>query len=221
MDEIRLFTELQPLPPLDAPRIREAARARLAAAMSGPVPIRRPGVRRVAMAGAVAVAAAVALAVTSLLPGSHRPGRSFSVVKLADGYITVTINQLDDAAGLQQTLRADGVPANVYLGVPGPQWHPPCTFDPRIPTDGSGQQMLPRNLSLHWPNLPPLGTAFSINPSAIPSGDVLAIVLGMDPAANNANWPSGTALQLPADPSGTAIYVGMYLAQPSQQCPGS
>jgi len=221
MDEIRLFKELQPLPPLDAPRIRDAALVRLAAAMSGPVTIRRPGVRRVAMAGAVAVAAVVALAITSLLPGSHRPGHSFSVVKLADGYITVTINQLDDAAGLQQTLRADGVPANVYLGVPGPQWHPPCTFDPRIPTDASGQEILPTNLGRGWPYLPPLGTAFTFNPSAIPSGDVLAVILGMDPAANNANWPNGTWLQLPLDPSGPAVYVGLYLAQPSPQCTGS
>jgi len=57
VDEIKLFEELQPPPPYDAQRMREAARARLTAATSAPFehPARRRGT-------VVAVAAAAALA---------------------------------------------------------------------------------------------------------------------------------------------------------------
>jgi hypothetical protein len=64
------------------------------------------------------VAAAVALAVAA--PAGHRaaPGPSFqlaawTVVKGADGTVSVTIRELRDPAGLQRRLRADGVPASV------------------------------------------------------------------------------------------------------------
>jgi hypothetical protein len=59
VDEIKLFKELQPPPPHDAPRMRHAARARLTAAFSAPVA--HPARRRntvVAVAGAAALVAA-------------------------------------------------------------------------------------------------------------------------------------------------------------------
>lgn len=63
MDEITLFKELQPPPPADAPRMREAARARLTAAASGaPRHPARPRHRTVLV---VASAAALAAAGTS------------------------------------------------------------------------------------------------------------------------------------------------------------
>ena len=67
----------------------------------------------------VAVAAAAALA---LVPGSrpgHRGGQggvklaAWSVIKERHGLVKVTIRELRDPAGLQKTLRAAGVPANV------------------------------------------------------------------------------------------------------------
>jgi len=62
MDEIKLYVQLQQPPPLDAPRLREAARARLTAATSAPPahPARRRGTVL-----AVTAAAAVAAAGTS------------------------------------------------------------------------------------------------------------------------------------------------------------
>ena len=76
---------------------------------------RIPGV-----AGALAGAAAAALAVTALLPAGHQANRqppiqlaAWTVVKHADGTVFVTVRQLRDPAGLQRTLRADGVLANV------------------------------------------------------------------------------------------------------------
>jgi len=86
--------------------------------------------------GTLAVAAGAALAVTALAPASHqataRPGRqpvvrlaAWTVTKLAGGDISVTIRELKDPAGLQGTLRADGVPASVtFAGQLSPACRP-------------------------------------------------------------------------------------------------
>jgi hypothetical protein len=66
---------------------------------------------------AVAVAAAVALDLTPGSPAAPGQGKvtlaAWSVVKERHGLLKVTIRQLRDPAGLERTLRADGVPANV------------------------------------------------------------------------------------------------------------
>jgi hypothetical protein len=74
------------------------------------------------LAGALVVAAGAAVAVTSFSPSfpraAHQPGAplaAWTVAKLSDGAIRVTIHQLSDPAGLQRQLRADGVPASVTL----------------------------------------------------------------------------------------------------------
>lgn len=48
---------------------------------------------------------------------------AWTVAKQADGNIHVTIRQLRDPAGLQRTLRADGVPAIVTFAS---HRHPSC-----------------------------------------------------------------------------------------------
>src|SRR5580658_1916097 len=85
-------------------------------------------------AGALAVVAGVAvLAVTALSPASPQPGArlaAWTVVKQSDGNIDVTIRQLSDPAGLQSTLRSDGLPAVVdFNGQPNPacQLYPPIS----------------------------------------------------------------------------------------------
>jgi hypothetical protein len=76
------------------------------------------------LAAGLAVVAGAALAVTTLLPGSHQARHQptaqlavWTVTKQADGTvrvtIPVTIGELRNPAGLQSTLRADGVPASV------------------------------------------------------------------------------------------------------------
>jgi len=93
-------------------------------------------------AAAGTVAAAVALAVAALVPGSGRtvaPGSSagtgrlaaWTVVSQQDGSVRVALRgaQIRDVAGLQDKLRADGIPARVArigylrppLSVPGCQ----------------------------------------------------------------------------------------------------
>jgi hypothetical protein len=84
--------------------------------------------RTAALAGAGAVMAGTALAVTTLVPsghpgveGSRHPGdplanarlAAWTVAKQANGDIDVTINQLKKPVGLQSTLRADGLPVRV------------------------------------------------------------------------------------------------------------
>ena len=84
-----------------------------------------------AIAAVLAVAAAAAMAVTTLLPG-HPPSRpvsaqlaAWTVVKQADGTVYVTIRELRDPAGLQRTLRADGIPASVtFTGRRNPACRP-------------------------------------------------------------------------------------------------
>jgi hypothetical protein len=76
----------------------------------------------------VVAAGAAAVTVTALPAGRHpvRPEASsaassapsarlaaWTVTRQADGDIKVTVNELRDPAGLQRTLRADGVPASV------------------------------------------------------------------------------------------------------------
>ena len=71
--------------------------------------------RRIPRVAGAAGAAGAALAAIALLPASQPAVHlaAWTVVKRADGTIYVTINQLLDPAGLQRTLRADGVPASV------------------------------------------------------------------------------------------------------------
>lgn len=83
------------------------------------------------VAGGLAVVAGAAVAVTALVPASHQPSHpvhaqltAWTVVKQADGNIYLTLRQFRDPAGLQATLRADGVPASVTLASqPNPACH--------------------------------------------------------------------------------------------------
>lgn len=81
--------------------------------------------RRAAWAtGTATVAGAAAVVVAVPQPGQPAPGpvtsstppsrlAAWTVDELPSGEIDVTINQLKDPAGLEQTLRNDGLPANV------------------------------------------------------------------------------------------------------------
>jgi hypothetical protein len=137
------------------------------------------------LAGPLAVVAGAALAVITLLPGSHQASRQptvqlavWTVTKQSDGTvrvtIPVTIGELRNQAGLQSTLRADGVPASV---TPIGQENPSCrrypagptllhrvisfTFEvPRHPLPGSQAKM---------PN-PQMVAVILIHPSALPRG---------------------------------------------------
>jgi hypothetical protein len=142
------------------------------------------------VAGALTLAAGTALAVTTTLPSGH-PGllpsghpvphpasvrlAAWTVARQANGDIDITINQLKDPAGLQATLRAEGLPATVSFS--GPMMSAYCQ------PYAAGMGTLRAVAQFHSDYL-------TIDPNALPSGARVAI---FDAA--------GTGL--PANPSGT------------------
>ena len=112
---------------------------------------------------AVAVAAAgVTFAAVKIWPDGS-PGASlaaWTVSKEPAGIVAVTIRELNDPAGLQRTLRHDGVPAIVRFNGQNP---PGCLID----TAGT-----PADYGRIFPHInhAQSAVAFDINPSAIPRG---------------------------------------------------
>lgn len=125
----------------------------------------------------VAVAAGATIATT--LAGSHPASpaararlAAWTVARRAGGDIHVTIRELSDPAGLQSTLRADGVPASVtFLGQPNPACSP-LGIDPGLL--GAIFPVTPSGVRHQLPGRVNLGTGgpqdMVIDPSAIPSG---------------------------------------------------
>jgi hypothetical protein len=178
------------------------------------------------VAGSLAAAAVAALAVTALAPASHEASHqgsrqptvqlaAWTVTKLADGNISITVRELKDPAGLQRTLRADGVPASVtFASQQNPACRPYPGGTPRNPlADGPGTHLLKRVFPKPYEDLArlplPRGprrlqrvhggprplqtlslnhTAIVINPSALPGN--AGVQLGAS--------PTGTALLLPS-----------------------
>lgn len=178
---------------------------------------RIPGV-----AGTLAVAAGTALAVTTLLPSGHpgRPGSgqpgsrpasaqlaAWTVARQANGDIDVTINQLQDPAALQSTLRADGLPVTVSFS--GPSLSASCQ-----PYD-TGREALSAVAHFHTSN----GRAYLvINPSALPSGTGVSIFdqpgAGGPLPRPHVQGSGGTA------PAGITGPLAVGLVYASQQCTG-
>jgi hypothetical protein len=134
-----------------------------------------------AAAGALAVVAGAAVAVT-MLPSAHPglasssdPGShpatvhsataqlaAWTVTKQANGDIDVTINQLKDPAGLQATLRADGLPVTV-------------TFSGSLALSASCQPYQTATLNTLSSVARIQGDSLVIDPAALPPGTGVAI----------------------------------------------
>ena len=175
------------------------------------------------VAGALALAAGVAVAVTTLVPAGRQPDHpapaelaAWTVVKQADGSIAVTIRELHDPAGLQATLRGAGVPASVtFYGRPNPA----CRVDPRA-AGLTSKVIRFGNPQLRHPPRPGnfrsalqrarqrLGTypVYLIDPSALPHG------VGVQLAA--------TARSLPSRNKSIEVTVTGHLVYSSPQCTG-
>jgi hypothetical protein len=135
---------------------------------------RRRWHRLTGLTGAVAVMAGTALAVTALAPSGHTARQSghtashpltaqlaaWTVAKQANGDIKVTIRQLSDPSGLQSTLRAAGIPANVTSLA---QHDPSCRPYPET-------QALFKNIYRAQKAAGSENTILIIHPSALPSG---------------------------------------------------
>jgi hypothetical protein len=167
-----------------------------------------------AAAGALAVAAGAALAVTALVPSGHQPGHpvsarlaAWTVARQASGDIDVTISQLQDPAGLQSTLRADGLPVTVSFS--GAPLSVSCQ-----PYDAS-RDVLGAVVRLSSSG----GSAsFVIDPSALPGGTGVSIYDnpggGVPPSSRSAQ---GTGSPPPAGITGPVAFGLVYA---SQQCTG-
>ncbi len=131
------------------------------------------------LAGALAVAAAAALGLTALQPARHQPGpqpAAWTVVRQADGTIRVTVHQLRDPAGLQRTLRADGVPASVTFFGQRPRSCQPYTAGADQISKVFGRHGPP--LVIH-PSALPSGTGVALNPGHYPHGAPIALAFGL------------------------------------------
>lgn len=188
------------------------------------------------MTGTLAVAAGAALAVTTLAPASHQASdqgsrppathlAAWTVTKLADGNISVTIRELTDPAGLQRTLRADGVPASVmfrnqqnpgcrpYPGgtIPWPP-QPPSLLLRQVFPKPYGDLPAPSPRSPGWTRAP--GHASPPSPPPSPSLDGNVIVIA--PSA----LPGHAGVQIEA--THDARWIGpVQLVYASPQCTGS
>ena len=163
---------------------------------------------------AVGVVAAVVVAVTALVPAGHHPTAqlaAWTVVRQADGNVSVTIRELKDATGLQDTLRADGVPASVTLVN---QQNPACQpFPQGTPRQGVTpllRQVFPvpyRNLSLP----PPPGQPAQ-GPPPMSAGASIVVI---DPSA----LPGHAGVQIGVSPDGKALLLPQ-VVYASLQCTG-
>jgi|SRR5580704_4906474 hypothetical protein len=197
---------------------------------AGQVRARRQRHRRLGVAGAAAAVAAVPAAALLLANGhqaSHQVAgpasgnaaarlTAWTVETAADGRLVVTIRELRDPAGLQRTLRADGVPASVtFLGRPNAA----CTPYEPAPVTGAG------GLLASGPAIAAQTKGvIHVEPGASPSQ---APHFTIDPAA----LPAGTGLQIGAEsnvpgeptPARARGWIGLQfgLVHTSSQCTGS
>jgi hypothetical protein len=192
---------------------------------------RRRRHRLAGLTGAMAVTAGMALAVTALASSGHpasQPGRpashprtarlaAWTVAKQANGDITITIRELSDPSGLQRTLRADGVPANVSSST---QFDPSCQPYPMT-------QALFTSIYHAQKGAGSGNTVLVIHPAALPSGAGVQIGASVDGRVGDGSPHQVAGNQTVHQPvhhlaalaGNTVLRVGLVYA--SQQCTGS
>ena len=196
---------------------------------------RRRSHRLTGLTGAMAVIAGTALTVAALGPSGHPASQSghpashprtaqlaaWTVAKQVNGDIKVTLRQLSDPSGLQSTLRADGVPANVTsLGQHDPSCQPYAMTQALFESVYEGQKAAGSG-----------ATILTIHPAALPSGAGVQIGTATGQQAGDRALPQAVGNQtihhsvhqpvhqVAAGAHNAALRVGLVYA--SQQCTGS
>jgi hypothetical protein len=174
----------------------------------------------------LALAAGV-VAVSALAPAS--PGgqqttvrlAAWTVAKMPDGNISVTIRELKDPAGLQSTLRADGVPASVtFLS----RLNPACHLYPGEAA-GPANRPWPPLLTAVFPTpykqlrfVPGVTPSITARVSIAPVPAAHAALITIDRAA----LPSNAGVRLAARSSGTGFALLLpVLVYASAGCTGT
>ncbi len=155
--------------------------------------IRRARRRRLRQGLSTTVTAAlVAVAAFALLPGSGGRSHRATSVRLAawtvidepGGKIGVTIRELDDPAGLQRRLRADGVPVTIrYMPDSGGKRDADRSLHLCLYRPGGDRLFATMSRILPIRSLPRGQIAFTIKPSAIPAG--LALWIAVETTTRN------------------------------------
>jgi len=157
---------------------------------------------------------------------AHAQLAAWTVTRLADGDISVTINQFKDPAGLQSTLRADGVPASVTFASQRDQACQPYPGGTVSPGSGSPSPLRPSALLKQvFPDpyqvlgpTPGTGPARMVKapgpPSPTPSGNRIVIVI--DPSA----LPRNAGVQLASSNAAATNLLLPAVVYASPQCTG-
>ena len=133
------------------------------------------------VAAVLAVAAGTAAAGAALAPSGHLAASqlaAWTVVKQADGAVQITVRELRNPAGLQRTLRADGIPASVTFTA---HENPACHAYPGPYPDGD---LFGR----------PTTTMITFHPSALPPGTGVQIGVSFTQPPYGGAWGLGSTL---------------------------
>jgi hypothetical protein len=164
---------------------------------------RRRGSRVAALAGAAALAAVTAVTAVNLgaparsVPVSPGNGGlaldAWTVTVGPDHTVNVTVRQLSNAAGLQQALRADGIPARVAFQAGTPSDTPPLPAGCRnvAMSDEANATLQGKIISTPVP-VPPAQIALALHPRAIPHG--IGIYLAIQSGSSSRDWGWGLDL---------------------------
>lgn len=173
--------------------------------------LRRRRRRRLAYgSGATALAAAAAVSGVTLTSGAASTGgthdarlTAWTVQEQHNGTIDVTVRDLHNLAGLEQKLKADGVPAEVISR----EGYPAACVDSKAMKEGMASVIT-------FTTRPRVNGEFTfvIHPAAIPSGTRLLLVSGGlgDPPGL---WGIGVA-----SPKDGSVSVGMGLVHANGDC---
>ncbi|MEA2169931.1 MAG: hypothetical protein QOF76_3231 [Solirubrobacteraceae bacterium] len=170
----------------------------------------RVGRRRLALSGAGLTTAAAA-AVVLLTSGGVSPERAYAVDEQSNGSVSVTINDLRDAEGLQRKLRAAGVPADVrYVAHPqvcapgqGPgmptqvyEGSDPARKLDDAPAPGKGDHLIEMSSVVESSGK----ATFTISPGELGAGERLTITASVGDLNSLAMGISSKGHPLPAPP---------------------
>lgn len=144
-------------------------------------------------AGSAAVVLGLALGIPALTSGTAPADAklaAWTVTKEPSGIVLVTVGQLSDPAGLQRTLRADGIPVRVGF-------YPEADLTPPLPASCQKVSMADQaDAQLQSKIMVPIAasqlhsTSFGIRPAAIPQGVGLYLTVYTSPHG----WGWSTAL---------------------------